>query len=91
MIYSNILGEDLLFVVAATLFLAVVGWAWRRAKPYELPHPLPSWFKIWFLTVQIVGGFVPLILLFWGVWQGSDRVLVVLGSYFDYAGATNPL
>lgn len=80
--YLKIVGEDFLFVLIATLFLVVVGWAWQRAKPYELPRPLPGWFKIWFLSVQIIGGLVPLIVLLWGVWQGSDRAIVVLGSYF---------
>lgn len=84
--YLNIVGEDLLFLLAATLFLAVVGWAWRKAKPYELPHPLPGWFKIWFLSVQIIGGLIPFIVLLWAVWQKSDRTIVVLSSYFVMLG-----
>lgn len=80
--YLNTVGEDLLFLFAATLFLVVVGWAWQKAKPYELPEPLPSWFKIWFLSVQIIGVLIPVIVLVWAVWQGSDRAIVVLGSYF---------
>ncbi|KJH71410.1 hypothetical protein [Aliterella atlantica] len=80
--YLNIVGEDLLFLLTATLFLAIVGWAWRKAKPYQLPELLPSWFKIWFLSVQIGGGLIPFIVLLWVVWQGKDRAIVVLASYF---------
>lgn len=67
-------------------FFAVVGWAWRAAKPYDLPTPLPEWFKIWFLSVQIGGGLLPLIGLGWGIWQGNPRVVAVLGSYFVMLG-----
>lgn len=55
--YLNIVGEDLLFLLAATLFLAVVGWAWRKAKPYQLPEPLPSWFKLCFRLVAVAKTF----------------------------------
>lgn len=84
--YWNIVIEDLAFVIAATLFLVAVGWAWRSAKPYELPHPLPSWFRVWFLSVQIIGGLVPLIVLLWAVWQGQERAIAVLSSYFVMLG-----
>ncbi len=83
----NLLLEDLLFLVLATLFFMVVGWAWRHLKPFDLPEPLPGWFRIWFLTVQIGGGVLPLVvMLWWGVWQGYDRVLIVLLSYFVMLG-----
>lgn len=83
----NLLLENLLFLVSTTFFLVVVGWAWRHAKPYELPQPLPGWFKIWFLTVQVGGGMLPLVaMLLWGVWWGYDRVLAVLIPYFVMLG-----
>jgi hypothetical protein len=82
----NLLYEDLLFLAIATGFLVGVGWAWRSAKPYELPHPLPDWFKIWFLTVQIGGVLLPLIGLGWGVWHRYSHVIPVLVSYLIMLG-----
>lgn len=83
----HILLENLVFLVVATSFFVVVGWAWRHVKPYDLPQPLPGWFKIWFLTVQIGGVVLPFVaMLWWGVWQGYDRVLTVLASYFVMLG-----
>ncbi len=80
--------ETLLFLGVATAFLMLVGWAWRQAKPYELPQPLPSWFKIWFLTVQLLGGVLPLtVMLLWGVWWSYDPVLSVFVPYFVVLGA----
>jgi len=76
----NILFESLLFLVAATLFLLLVGWAWRHLQPFSLPQPLPAWFKGWFLTVQVVGGVVPLAAMV--LWRGDDRVLAVFVTYF---------
>lgn len=78
---AALLIENLLFFGAATAFLAIVGWAWREAKPYSLPQPLPGWFKIWFGTVQIGGGLLPIAALIWGWWQGYESVLVVLIPY----------
>jgi hypothetical protein len=57
-------------VAIATAFFVLVGWAWRHVEPYDLPQPLPDWFKIWFLTIQIGGGLLPLIVLLWSIWQG---------------------
>lgn len=83
----NLLFENLLFFAFATSFFAIVGWAWRHSKPFYLPEPLPGWFKIWFGTVQVVGGLLPLLaLFFWGVWQGYSSVLTVLVSYFVMLG-----
>lgn len=79
----NLLFENLVFSALATSFFFVVGWAWRHSKPYTLPQPLPGWFSIWFGTVQLVGGLLPLIvMLLWGVWWHYDKVLIVLASYF---------
>ncbi|MBD2099430.1 hypothetical protein [Leptolyngbya sp. FACHB-261] len=78
----NLLYENILFVVTATLFLVVVGWTWRNAKPYDLPQPLPDWFKVWFLTMQIGGIGLPLVGLVWSIWQGYSSVALVLVSYF---------
>lgn len=75
--------ENLLFFLIATAFFAVVGWVWRYAKPYNLPEPLPGWFKIWFGTVQVLGGLLPLlVMLWWGVFQGYTSVLIIFGWYF---------
>ncbi len=82
----NLLYENALFFVAATSFFAVVGWAWNDAKPYELPHPLPGWFRVWFLTVQIGGVGLPLVGLAWGLWQGYTSVVLLLLSYFLMLG-----
>jgi hypothetical protein len=80
---NHFLLENLLFLVLATSFFVVTGWAWRHLKPYELPQPLPGWFTIWFLTVQIVGGLLPLVaMLLWGVWWSDASVLLVFVPYF---------
>ncbi len=81
--YLNLLVENALFLMGSTAFLVIVGWTWRHLKPFELPQPLPEWFKGWFLTVQVVGGLLPLVvMLLWGVWWGYFNVLGVLASYF---------
>jgi hypothetical protein len=83
----QLLIENFLFFVIATSFIVIVGWAWRNAKPFRLPEPLPGWFKIWFGTVQVVGVLVPLIaLILWGVWWGYSKVLTVLAWYFLMLG-----
>lgn len=83
----NLLFENLLFFAIATSFFVVVGWAWRQSKHYSLPQPLPEWFKVWFLTVQVVGGLLPLlVMLLWGVWWGYSSVLTVLIPYFVMLG-----
>lgn len=85
--HLSILQIDLFFILGASLFLVVVGWAWRQVKPYHLPSPLPEWFKVWFLTVQIGGIGLPLVALLWlGVWQGYSHVRLVLLSYFLILG-----
>jgi len=82
-----LLLENLLFLVFATSFIAIAGWAWRDAKPFSLPEPLPGWFKIWFGTVQIVGVIPPLIaMLLWGIAWGYSSVLTVLAWYFIILG-----
>ena len=82
-----LLLENLLFFLFATSFLVVVGWAWRDAKPFNLPEPLPGWFKIWFGTVQLLGGLLPLlVMLLWGGLWGYTSVLTVLGWYFVMLG-----
>ena len=82
-----LLLENLLFLVLATLFIVIVGWAWRHSKPFSLPEPLPEWFKVWFGTVQVVGVLLPLLaMLLWGVWWGYSSVLTVLSWYFVMLG-----
>lgn len=82
----NLFSENFLFFAIATAFFVLVGWAWRNAKPYNLPQPLPDWFKVWFLTVQIGGGGLPLLALIWGIWQGYASVVTILISYFVMLG-----
>ncbi|NJL82768.1 MAG: hypothetical protein HC890_07110 [Chloroflexaceae bacterium] len=79
--------ENLTFLAIATAFLVIVGWAWRRTKPFTLPHPLPGWFKIWFASVQIGGGLLPLLaLIWWGGWQGYSLVSLILIPYLLMLG-----
>ncbi|MGI8499774.1 MAG: hypothetical protein ACR2LR_01350 [Hassallia sp.] len=53
----------------------------------SVPEPLPGWFKIWFGTVQVLGGLLPLpVMLLWGVVWGSYRTLSVLLSYYLMLG-----
>ena len=82
-----LLLENLLFLVLATSFIVIVGWAWRHSKSFSLPEPLPEWFKVWFGTVQVVGVLLPLLaMLLWGVWWGYSSVLTVLSWYFVMLG-----
>lgn len=84
---TYLLVENLLFFAIATAFLVFVGWAWRQAKPFYLPEPLPDWFKIWFGTVQVVGVLIPLVaMIYWGVWRGYSSVLTILIAYFLMLG-----
>lgn len=83
---SNLLLENLLFSGIATVFLVVVGWLWRSLKSYALPTPLPTWFKVWFLSVQIGGGLLPLLAIIWGIWRGFPSVVTVLVPYFFMLG-----
>ncbi len=79
--------ENLLFFFSVTSFLIVVGWAWKHAKPYRIPEPLPKWFKLWFSTVQILGVFLPLlVMVLWGVLWGYTSVLTVIAWYFVMLG-----
>ncbi|WP_414549708.1 hypothetical protein [Anabaena sp. CCY 0017] len=79
--------ENLLFFFSVTSFLIVVGWAWKHAKPYRIPEPLPRWFKLWFSTVQILGVFLPLlVMVLWGVLWSYTSVLAVIAWYFVMLG-----
>ncbi|MBW4568979.1 MAG: hypothetical protein KME31_13435 [Tolypothrix carrinoi HA7290-LM1] len=90
----DIFLEDFIFLVLSTCFFVFVGWTWRHLKPMSIPEPLPGWFKIWFGTVQVLGGLLPLVvMLLWGVVWGSDtygtlrdRTLTVLVSYYLMLG-----
>jgi hypothetical protein len=82
-----LIGENLVFLVASTLFLGIVGWTWRNTKPYHLPEPLPMWFMVWFGTVQLFGGILPFVALgLWGVWWGYASVVMVLIPYLVLLG-----
>jgi len=85
-IFSYLLGENLLFLLVSTAFLGGVGWAWRSLKPYRLPEPLPGWFRIWFVSVQIGGGLVPLGVLVWGLGGANSRIGLVLIPYLVNLG-----
>jgi hypothetical protein len=79
----NLLWENLIVFVLVTSFLIVVGWLWRESKPFNLPQPLPSWFKVWFSIVLVMGVVLPLIaLVVWGVWWGKTSVVVAIAPYF---------
>ncbi|MBD2665072.1 hypothetical protein B6N60_04710 [Richelia sinica FACHB-800] len=79
--------ENLLFLLGATLVIFMMAWGWRNAQPYTLPLPFPGWYKIWFLSVQILGALVPfLVMVWWGLIKGEYRVLTILGWYFFNLG-----
>ncbi|NEQ28031.1 MAG: hypothetical protein F6K28_55390, partial [Microcoleus sp. SIO2G3] len=79
--------ENLLFVTIATAFFFGIGWLWRSAKPFTIPQPLPSWFRVWLTIVLIVGIALPIAALgYWGVWRGDRTVSVVLISYLAMLG-----
>jgi hypothetical protein len=82
----DLLYQDISFLAIATAFFGLVGWGWRNLKPYDLPQPLPGWFKIWFLTVQLGGGLLPLMALGWGIWRGYSSAIAVLASYWLMLG-----
>jgi hypothetical protein len=84
---NHLLLENLAFFAIATSFLAIVGWSWRSIEPYELPKPLPDWFKVWFLSVQFLGVVPPLAaLIIGGIWQGNFTVLAIFSAYFLMLG-----
>jgi hypothetical protein len=79
--------ENLIFFLLATSLIVVLGWTWRDAKPVSPPNPLPTWLKIWFRTVQLLGLLLPLlVMLLWGVWWGYASVLTVLSWYLINIG-----
>jgi hypothetical protein len=85
--FSNIdiylLTENLTFVFAASILTSILIWRWRNAKPYAPPQPFPTWSKIWFASVQILGIFPPLIgLALCGLVWGNQSGLLVLFWYF---------
>ncbi len=83
----HLLSENSFFLMSSTAFFVVVGWAWRNAKPYELPLPFPGWFKIWFLTLQIAGIIPPLIVLAEaGIGQNNATVSAIVLSYLLFLG-----
>ena len=74
--------ENSVFCIIATGFLVVTGWAWRDAKPFALPKPLPDWFKIWFGSVQLLGILPPLAAVVWAIVEGCQSLWQVLAAYF---------
>lgn len=74
--------ENSLFFLISLGFLVWTGWAWRQAKPFDLPTPLPSWFKYWFGSVQVVGVVPPLVALSWSLWRGYTTTTSVFLAYF---------
>ncbi|MBD1921584.1 hypothetical protein H6F77_10825 [Microcoleus sp. FACHB-831] len=79
--------ENLLFLGSTSSFLLFTGWVWRKAKPFSIPKPLPSWFYVWFYIVLIGGIVLPLLaLILWGVWWSHPSVLQALIPYFAMLG-----
>ena len=39
-------------------------------------------FKVWFLTVQIGGGLLPLVAMIWSIWLGYSSAWTILAWYF---------
>lgn len=75
---TRLLWENALFLVTSTVVLAIVGVAWRDLKPFTVPRPFPSWFKAWFLPVQVVGVLLPVLAWGgWGLWRGNAWVSLV--------------
>ncbi len=81
-----LLLENLIFLSVSTLFLVAAGYAWRNLKPFALPKPLPGWFFLWFGSVQILGGIVPILVLIWGIWQRNALVVTVLAPFLILLG-----
>ncbi|WP_241829281.1 hypothetical protein [Desertifilum tharense] len=79
-------AENALFSAIALIFIVTVAWAWRETKPYTLPEPLPGWFAVWFGSVQILGGLVPLGALGWSIWQGYPSATAVWLFYYLMLG-----
>jgi len=79
---QRLLIENGAFLFLSTLFLTVVGWSWRNTQPYELPKPLPDWFKFWFGSVQFLGSVPPLIAMVCALWQNISLLREVLLAYF---------
>jgi len=79
---ERLLVENIVFFTIATGFLIAAGWAWRSVKPFQLPQPLPHWFRYWFGSVQLLGTVPPLGALGWMLWQGDREGATVLGAYF---------
>lgn len=78
----RLLLENAVFVAIATGFLAIAGWAWRDLPAFQLPKPLPAWFKYWFGAVQFLGVLPPLLALGWCWWQGEGLWVQLWLAYF---------
>lgn len=74
--------ENGIFFLIATTFLTLTGLAWQGVQPFQLPEPLPGWFKVWFGSVQVLGVVPPLAALIWGIWQPNPILVKVLVAYF---------
>jgi len=87
---SNPIGaralQDLVFVALAGAFLLLAGWAWRRTQAYTLPRPYPGWFRVWFVSVQLMGGLLPLLAWAWSAWQGLAGAATFWSSYLAVLG-----
>ena len=81
-VVQRLLIENGAFILLSTMFLIVVGWSWRNTQPYELPKPLPDWFKLWFGSVQFLGSVPPLIAMVCAFWQDIPWLRGVLLAYF---------
>lgn len=80
----NLLFENLLFLVVTTSFLIFIGWMWRTSKPFNIPEPLPAWFKTWLSIVLVIGVVLPLLAML--VYWGNQSVLQAFIPYFVMLG-----
>lgn len=78
----HLVVENAIFSAITLSFIVIVAWAWRDTKPYTLPKPLPQWFAIWFGSVQILGGLVPLIPLGWSIVHGYSTATAFWIFYY---------
>jgi hypothetical protein len=82
----EIFSEDLLFLVFSTLFLLLIGWWWRKARPFMISQ-IPVWFNAWLSLVIIIGFLLPLgVTFWWGIWQQNMTILNIFLSYYLIVG-----
>ena len=81
---TTIIIQNLVFLLVTTAFLFIVGWRWKEAKPFDLPLPLPIWFKSWLSVVLLIGVLLPVIVL--GLVWNQSVICLTLISYLVMLG-----